>query len=351
MIYIDVMFDYIENILDSPVKIPARTIGYSRENRPIHAAVVGHGKIKLSLIAGCHADEPMGPRLLRKLYSFLDSLDPHHELLENYQWWLVPHANPDGEAVNMRWYSDDDMTFDMINYLRYVVRELPGHDIEFAFPYGPDNPGLRPENNAIYDFWLSADTTFHLHASLHGMMVAAGPWFLIEKEWIDRSDVLQSLCKKEVSKMNYALHDVDRKGEKGFSRISKGFCTRPDSKSMRAFFMEQNNPEMAGKFFPSSMEAIRDIGADPLTIVSEMPLFILPDLPAMMEWPNPVWEKWDKKLENWKNRIQNNHAADNKIRTEITASGIIPMPVNHQMRLQWRFISAAVKQLEPERKK
>jgi hypothetical protein len=344
------MFDHIDDILDSPVKIPGETIGYSREGRPVQAAVLGQGSFKISLIGGCHADEPMGPRLLRKLFSFLVSLNSDHPLLKNYQWWLVPHANPDGEAVNMKWYNDDDTVFDLARYLEHVERELPGDDVEFGFPYGKDKPGLRPENEAIYDFWLSAGTVFHMHASLHGMMVAAGPWFLMEREWIDRSQLLQSLCREEVFKMNYKLHDVDRKGEKGFHRISRGFCTRPDSKSMRAFFLEQNNREMAEKFFPSSMEAIRDLGGDPLTIVSEMPLFILPDLPETMEWPNPKWDEWNNRLQQWKERIRSNRCIDKQIRKEIEASGIVPMPANDQMRLQWRFISAAIEQVETEEK-
>lgn len=342
------MFDYIDDVLDSPIKIPGETIGYSRENRPIHAAVMGNGNIHISLIGGCHADEPVGPRFLRKLYGFLDSLDPGHELVENYRWWLVPHVNPDGEAVNKKWYSDNDKTFDLTDYLESVERELPGDDIEFGFPHGPGKAGLRPENDAVYRFWQSAGTAFHLHASLHGMMVAAGPWFLVEKEWIHRSRIIQSLCRVETAKLGCNLHDVDRKGEKGFSRISKGFCTRPDSRAMRAFFLDRGDNETADKFFPSSMEAVRDLGGDPLTIVSEMPLFILPDLPGKMDWPDPVWEKWSTKLKGWKERIREHGESKEKIRREIVSSGITPMPVNHQMRLQWRFISAAVKQVEVE---
>lgn len=340
------MFNYIDDILDCPAKIPGKTIGYSRKKRPIHAAIMGQGKINISLIGGCHADEPVGPRFLRKLYSFLDSLDPTHELIKNYRWWLVPHANPDGEAVNKKWYSDNDNTFDMADYLEFVERELPGDDVEFGFPHGPNKPGLRPENDAIYNFWTAADTPFDLHASLHGMMVAAGPWYLVEKEWSHRSQIIQALWRVETAKMNYPLHDVDRKGEKGFFRISKGFCTRPDSRAMRAFFLEQNNSEMAGKFFPSSMEAVRGLSGDALTIVSEMPLFILPDLPEKMGWPNPVWEKWNSKLQDWKDRIRKGKEPKEKIREEIISSGIVPMPVNDQMSLQWRFITAAIKQTQ-----
>lgn len=340
------MFNYIDEILESPVIVPNQIIGYSRENRPIHAAVLGKGKRKISLIGGCHADEPVGPRLLRKLYAFLSSKDNNHPLVTDYLWHLVPHANPDGEAINKKWYGDDELVFDLISYMRSVVRELPGDDIEFGFPRDPGEPGLRSENEAIHDFWISSGGPFHLHASLHGMMVAAGPWFLIEKSWIKCSSRIQSLCRDEVARMNYRLHDVDRKGEKGFHRISRGFCTRPDSNSMRAYFLQRGNREMAEKFFPSSMEAVRDLGGDPLTIVSEMPLFILPDLPDTMSWPDAAWDRWNEKLQQWKTRLLDDPFCEEQIRTEISESGIEPMPVNDQMRFQWRFLSAAIEQLE-----
>ncbi len=343
------MFQHIDQILDHPPRTPEKTIGLSRQNRPIRAAVLGRGRTKISLIGGCHADEPVGPRFLRKLFSFLDSLEPDHRLLTDYQWWLVPHANPDGEAVNRQWYTDEDDTFDIVTYLKYVSRELPGDDIEFGFPRWSNKPGLRPENDCIYNFWVSAGGPFHLHGSLHGMMMAAGPWFLIEKEWISRSDIIQELCRAETARMNYRLHDVDRKGEKGFSRISPGFCTRPDSRAMRAFFLEKGQPAEADKFFPSSMEAVRGLGGDPLTIVSEMPLFILPDLPDKMEWPDPTWDKWSARLQQWKEKIPEEVPVE-ALNEEIAASGLTPMPAPAQMRLQWRFITAAIEQVEKDRR-
>lgn len=342
------MFNYIDDILKAPVTDAHDTIGLSRENRPIKAAVIGRGNMNISLIAGCHADEPVGPRLLRKLQTWLKGLDDHHKLIRDYKWWIVPHANPDGEQVNKKWYTDDDDIFDIVTYMRHSARELPGDDVEFSFPHTPGGEGQRPENTAISRFWLTAKSTFHLHASLHGMMVAGGPWFLIDEAWINRSHILQETCVTEVKKMGYRLHDIDRKGEKGFRRISKGFSTRPDSNSMKAFFLAENNPQMAEKFYPSSMEAIRNIGGDPLTIVSEMPLFILPDFADCMEWPNPQWQAWQTKLNNWKTDLLSGKKSGEEIDYEIKQEGILPMPGDDQMRLQWRFISAAVEQVEAE---
>lgn len=108
------MFNYIDDILKAPVTDAHDTIGLSRENRPVKAAVIGRGNMNISLIAGCHADEPVGPRLLRKLQTWLKGLDDHHKLIRDYKWWIVPHANPDGEQVNKKWYRDDDDIFETI---------------------------------------------------------------------------------------------------------------------------------------------------------------------------------------------------------------------------------------------
>ncbi len=108
------------------------------------------------------------------------------------------------------------------------------------------------------------------------MGFAAGPWFLVEGEWKDRCNVLKERCAARVAELGYALHDVQRNGEKGFFRLGRGFCTRPDSKYMRKHFSQLGDNRTAALFRPSSMETVRALGGDPLTLVSEMPLFITP---------------------------------------------------------------------------
>ena len=79
-------------------------IGRSRAGRPIQAARLGCGERRVSLIGGCHADEPVGPRLLRHLISYLRAQPAESPILRDYQWWIIPHINPDGEVVNQAWY-------------------------------------------------------------------------------------------------------------------------------------------------------------------------------------------------------------------------------------------------------
>ncbi len=327
----------IHDILDSNPDDRRRdaVIGFSREKRPIEAFRLGDGLLRISLRGGCHADEPVGPRLLRHLVAYLQSLSAANPLLTNFTWWIIPHANPDGEAQNQSWHTDTDDEYDCLTYLKYVIREPPGEDVEFAFPTDRNDNRTRPENIAIYNWWQSAPHPFHLHASLHGMAVGAGPWFLVEKDWWPRCNQIKILCSSKVRELGYDLHDVERHGGKGFYRLDKGFCSRPDSRAMRRYFIEQNDFDMAKKIRPSSMETIRSFGGDPLTLVSEMPLFIVPSESS----DHTTIHEWKKKIHEWRQHKPGNSPDWAK------NINVKPFPIKDQMTLQWTFIAAGVKAL------
>ena len=333
--------DYFNTLVQAPSEIHLSSpIGKSREGRDLHGFHFGSGPIKISLIAGCHADEPVGPLLLSKLINSLAGTTPEHPLLTEYQWHIIPHANPDGREVNNRWWRTEQEKVDLIDYFRYRVRELPGDDIEFGFPRHPEDSGAREENRAIYRWWKSFGTAFQLHASLHGMGFAAGPWYLVEAAWKDNIDFLKSECAAFVRTQGYRLHDVERLGEKGFFRLGQGFCTRPDSQNMRKFFLEQGDDASAALFYPSSMESMRSFGGNCLTIVSEMPLFLLPDVGIDIGPPDKAAETWKKRIAHWKTLVD----SPEKIRQDAQHYGLHAMNVSDQMRFQWHFISSALEQ-------
>ena len=127
--------DVAPAILDvRPVAGGGIPLGFSREGRPIRGYRLGHGEERISLIAGCHADEPVGPRFLRQLAGYLETRTADDPLLTHYEWWIIPHTNPDGEVRNRIWCSEEKLAFDPSQYLRHTVREGPGDDIEFGFP-------------------------------------------------------------------------------------------------------------------------------------------------------------------------------------------------------------------------
>ncbi len=334
----------IEEILsahESAGRPPFEAIGRSREGREILGGILGRGDLHVSLIGGCHADEPVGPAMLRRLSAFLAVLPPDDPLLTGATWYLVPHVNPDGEARNAAWSETtrlavdhrgaEDRVYDLPLYLRHAVRERPGDDVEFGFPHAVDDLEARPENRAVASF-LAPGAPFHLHGSFHGISFATGPWFLIEPAWIERTGRMRQALRERVRSLGYGLFDVDRGGEKGFRRIDEGFSTRPDSVSMRRFFEERGDPATAALFRPSSMEYVRSLGGDPLTLVSEMPLFLRPLEEGETGRPDdPLFHAWRERLD---------FLTDDEARE---GSGVRGMPVRDQMRLQLGFLEEALR--------
>lgn len=349
----------LPELLSAPADPPAaraEVVGRSREDRPIRAWRLGEGPRRVSLLGGCHADEPVGPHLLRKLVAWLDGLEPGDLARSGFEWWVLPHVNPDGEARNRAWYREgrSELAYRLPAFVRHVDRERPGDDVEFGFPRGPEDRDARPENRAAWRWWRGADGPFLLHASLHGMAVGAGPWFLVEEAWADRCDPLIRRCRTETRRLGYRLHDDRRRGEKGFRRLERGFSTRPDSRAMREHFLEQGDEETARLFRPSSMETIRGLGGDPLTLVSEMPLFLAPaetmeggsGEDGGTERSRAAYTPWKEKLVRWRRALEAGEARPDELASRAREAGVRPMPVDDQMRLQWTFVAAGLAQVE-----
>jgi hypothetical protein len=337
------VFPDFENLFctDTPLP-PPHELGRSRAGRPVVGFRLGTGTRRVSLIGGCHADEPVGPMLLERLVRYLASRQPSHPLLAGYEWWIVPHVNPDGAERNAAWSRGVDGAYDLVDYLGHVVREAPGDDIEFGFPRDAGDRGARPENRALYDWWTGAGSPFLLHASLHGMAFAGGPWFLIDAAWAGRCRPLRDACAGETAALGYGLHDVERHGDKGFHRIERGFCTRPDSGAMAKHFLERGDKDMAARFRPSSMETMRSFGGDTLTLVSEIPLFITPGVGERID-PDPVAGVWRERIAAWKAALSDgDDAAREAVAAQARDHGMRAVPIVDQMRLQWRMIVAGL---------
>ncbi|MCP4655996.1 MAG: peptidase [bacterium] len=323
----------------APPPQAGNAIGTSREGREIVGYPIGHGPRRVSLIAGCHADEPVGPAMLDRLAAYLSALPDDAPLVSRISWFVVPHVNPDGEARNVAWTQERGAwtqeggspgAYDLGRYLRHAVREPPGDDLEFGFPRGAADTTVRPESRAVAAF-LRTGAPFALHASFHGMAFAAGPWFLMERSWIDCTLEMRDNLRARVKALGYRLHDIDRGGEKGFHRIDEGFTTRPDSRAMAAHFEARDEEGTAKLFRPSSMEFVRSLGGDPLTLVSEMPLFLLPAEhfpPQNPARPHAVTEL----------RAIAESDEPNRLAQAAQRLGVRAMPIADQMQLQLAYL-------------
>jgi hypothetical protein len=319
----------INAILDSTPVVDGDPVGRSREARTIVGHTFGEGPLRVSLIAGCHADEPAGPAMLRRLVGWLRALPADHPALRQWRWHIVPHVHPDGEAANAAWVGESPTAFDPAAYLAHVVRDDPGDDVEFGFPRSPDDGEARPENRAVADF-LRPGGPYDLHVSFHGMAVSTGAYFLIEPLWVERTRPLRERLREEVTAEGWDLHEEDRRGAKGFWFIEPGFSTRPDSRAMRDFFLARNDVAAAAGFRPGSFEFVRDLGGDPLTLVSEPPMFLVG--PA----GRPIEISEDRLSPSLRQRAGQPHMR------ELLSREWIPVPLARQMDLQLRLLSAAM---------
>ncbi len=275
------VFDAMRSACEtSPHLATFETIGLSEEGRPIAGITIGTGPAVVSLVAGAHADEPVGPETLRTLV--LDGLAMQgwgapggglDRLFERVSFRIVPHVNPDAEARNARWidaFDADDTEATLAAYLRGRLREPPGRDVEFAYP------DARPETAAATDFLFAAGPPV-LHASLHGMGFAEGALLLIDRDHLlaPATEALRDGFRLAAASAGLRLHDHDRGGDKGFRYGGPGFTSTPLGTAMRAHFEALGDAETAARFGLSSMETATLASPGVLSVVTELPLFLL----------------------------------------------------------------------------
>lgn len=329
-----------------------KPIGYSREGRPLWGLELGSGERRVSLTAGAHADEPVGPATALALARWLAESPDAAGWVETHRFVICPQVNPDGTERNRGWFADPP---DARTYLRRAVREAPGDDIEFGYPrragafgevgderLGSALPALRPENAAVAKF-LAGHAPFVCHASLHGMGFSEGAWFLINARWAGRAGPLMDALTERVEREGWGWHDIDRRGEKGFHRIRRGFSTTPDHASMRDFFERKGDPATAALFHPCSMEYVASLGGDPLTLVSELPLFLLR---VPHPWSDPPGEATP--YLRFRDRVPGGLAQDAGGRPDaldalLREFQVEPAPLQAQVRLQTALVLEALR--------
>jgi hypothetical protein len=307
--------------------------GVSREGRPLRAVLAGSGPQTAVLMAGAHADEPVGPETLRFLIQHLDQTEPK-TLFEEWTLLILPHINPDGETANHNWIQTWP---DLTDFLNHRQREQPGEDLEFGYPT------MRPENQAVSEF-LKPYAPFDLQINLHGMAFSEGALLLIEPDWIQREEIqpLKDAFSNWAKEASLNLHDHDRHGEKGFVYGGPGFTTTPQGRAMRQYFLDQGDEKTASQFHLSSMEWIRDQGSDPFCLVSELPLWVVRSDQYESEPGTPhVYLKWKEKLEELKEIAQQRAVTP----ADYPAFEIEPLPIPTAMEIQWKLIEKSLEML------
>ena len=118
----------LETYLQDIGGIAVDHIGTSREGQSILGYTLGSGIRHVSVVAGAHADEPVGPMTTQMLPALLQGHFP--EFLDRFTFRVISNINPDGADRNRPWFSNP---LDFRTYVANTVRELPGDDIEFGY--------------------------------------------------------------------------------------------------------------------------------------------------------------------------------------------------------------------------
>ncbi len=311
-----------------------RALGSSEEGAMLYGVRLGTGDHTVSLIAGNHADEPVGPETLRSfVLKALANRDKMAPWLRRFQFVIVPHTNPDGEARNRPWIESWP---DPKAYLQHAVREAPGRDLEYGYP------SMRPENEAVASF-LREHGPFALHASLHGMSAGEGAMLLINRPWTFRTQALRDAFVRAADAQGLRMHDHNRKGEKGFFWIEPGFQTTPRGDAMRTYFRAQDDPAMAQRFHDSSMEFVMGLGGDPLALVTELPLFVVENDDPTPGRPDEYLALRER-LPEIKARLDRGEEVDDLL----APFDLRPVPLETAMHLQLRAIELGLEAVTEE---
>jgi hypothetical protein len=225
---------------------------------------------------------------------------------------------------------------DLEAYLKEAVRENPGRDMEYGFP------DMRPENTHVSAF-LREHGPFDLHASLHGMSAGEGAMLLINRPWTFRTQSLRDDFASAAAAKGLPLHDHNRKGEKGFFWIEPGFQTTPRGDAMRTYFRARGDAAMAERFHDSSMEFVASLGGDPLSLVTELPLFLIRGEEGDGHQPTR-YLKLRERLPDIKARLDRGEDVD-----ELLAPfDVRPVPLKTAMHLQFRALELGLRAVAPD---
>lgn len=174
---------------DNPGLVTIREIGRSRKGLPIELVSIGTGGRSALVVAGVHANEPVGSLTVDFLASELVRNDHLRKQL-GYSWHFINPIDPDGMNLNEGWLK---APLTPESYFRFFARPALGRQPDYSFPLQvgdykfDDSP---PENRAFQRAIELVRPRFQyvLHNSEYG-----GAFFLTSRSAADLETALQAI--------------------------------------------------------------------------------------------------------------------------------------------------------------
>lgn len=150
-----------------PSRAVLRRVGSSRGGQPLHVLTVGHGSRSVLVVAGPHANEPVGGLTALRLAEHLLAGREAREERARYPdvaWHILLCLDPDGARRNERWLAGP-MTLD--HHFRRMYR--PNFFEQPEWLHARRGAEVLPETRALLE--LQDEIRPFLQCSLHGVDV------------------------------------------------------------------------------------------------------------------------------------------------------------------------------------
>ncbi|MFF9899239.1 M14 family zinc carboxypeptidase [Streptomyces longispororuber] len=121
------------------------TVGASRGGEPLLLLTLGHGPLRLLIVAGAHPNEPVGHATVVAL---AEHVLAHPSAREDATWYVLPSSDPDGALLNEAWYFRA-WPPTLESYHRGFYRPAAEDQPEATFPATRGGPAALPETRAL----------------------------------------------------------------------------------------------------------------------------------------------------------------------------------------------------------
>lgn len=169
--------------INHPDQCRVSSAGTSRGGEDLPLLVIGDGPLKMMVIAGSHANEPIGGQTIITLAEYVLA---HPAEQERATWYLVPSSDPDGLLLNETWLKGTwPPTAEAFH--RGFYRPASPDQPDWTFPFDGVGPAQLPETQALMKVIDAAepDAVLNLHSSESG-----GSFYMVTRGEADLVGIL-----------------------------------------------------------------------------------------------------------------------------------------------------------------
>jgi hypothetical protein len=220
-----------------PDKVSITPIGRSRSGDPIELITIAGGPRNALMVAGVHANEPVGVLAADFLMGQM-LVDPELNAALGYSWHFINPIDPDGLRLNEPWFTGP---LDPLPYFRDFFRPPLDRQAEYTFPLEVGAVSFNhptPGNDA----WRAAlervkpDFQYSTHNAEYG-----GAFFLVSRH----DPALEAALVKVPSRFGVGINTVGEAFSDLVAEFASGVFQLPMPKALLDGLIKHGNPNPA----------------------------------------------------------------------------------------------------------